>query len=202
MKDKRNIIFDVGDVLLQYRWKEMLMDYGLSDREAVRVGIEIFEDADGLWNTLDMGTLTEEEIIAEYSRKYPEDAKVISWFIKHGEYLHVPRPDVWEMVHKLKEAGYAIYLLSNYPEKLFKKHTEYADFMQDIDGMMVSYMIHKKKPDSAIYEALCSKYNLDKAECLFFDDREENVIGAKKYGIDAIQVTSKAGLLEDLSKLI
>ena len=33
-----NIIFDVGEVLLGYRWKEMLMDYGLKESEAIRVG--------------------------------------------------------------------------------------------------------------------------------------------------------------------
>ena len=32
MKKKKNIIFDVGDVLIHYRWKEMLMDYGLTER--------------------------------------------------------------------------------------------------------------------------------------------------------------------------
>ena len=29
MKKPKNIIFDVGDVLLDYRWQQMLMDYGL-----------------------------------------------------------------------------------------------------------------------------------------------------------------------------
>ena len=34
----KNIIFDVGEVLLGYRWKEMLMDYGHKESEAIRVG--------------------------------------------------------------------------------------------------------------------------------------------------------------------
>ena len=34
----KNIIFDVGEVLLGYRWKEMLMDYGFKESEAIRVG--------------------------------------------------------------------------------------------------------------------------------------------------------------------
>ena len=33
----KNIIFDVGEVLLGYRWKAMLMDYGLDENEAVRL---------------------------------------------------------------------------------------------------------------------------------------------------------------------
>ena len=34
MKKYKNIIFDVGDVLLDYRWRTMLQDYGLSQSEA------------------------------------------------------------------------------------------------------------------------------------------------------------------------
>ena len=116
--------------------------------------------------------------------------------------MPVARPKVWELVHKLKEQGYKVYLLSNYSEELFKKHTEYADFMNDIDGLIVSYMIHKAKPDRAIYEALCEKYRLEPSECLFFDDRLENVQAAVNYGMQAKQVLSKEGLVEDLEKIV
>ena len=49
MEQIKNIIFDVGDVLLSYRWKYMLMDYGLTETEAVRIGTEMFDDPEGLW---------------------------------------------------------------------------------------------------------------------------------------------------------
>ena len=64
----KNIIFDVGDVLLEYRWKDMLMDYGLSEAEAIRVGTLMFDDP--LWRQLDYGK-SEEEVILEYQQKYP-----------------------------------------------------------------------------------------------------------------------------------
>ena len=122
--------------------------------------------------------------------------------MEHGEYMHIARADVWERAHTLKKCGYNIYLLSNYPESLFKKHTQYADFMKDIDGLMVSYMINITKPDLRIYEALCSKYSLDKSKSIFFDDRKENIIAARKFGIDAAEVISKEFLLNELDKLI
>lgn len=202
MEQIKNIIFDVGDVLLSYRWKYMLMDYGLTETEAVRIGTEMFDDPEGLWGLLDLGTVPQQEIIERYCRKYPADEKVIRWFIGHGEYMPVARPAVWELVHKLKIQGYGIYLLSNYSEELFKKHTEYADFMNDIDGLIVSYMVHKAKPDPAIYAALCEKYELNPSECLFFDDRLENVQAAISYGMQAKQVLSKEGLAEDLEEIV
>ena len=196
----KNLIFDVGGVLLDYRWKEMLMDYGLDEADAVRVGTQMFDDPDRTWSIFDLGTKTDEEIADTFCKKYTDDEEVIRWFIRHGEYMHVARPKVWKRIHELKEKGYKIYILSNYPESLFKKHTEYADFMDDIDGLMVSYMIHKAKPDEAIYKALCDKYNLDKSESIFFDDREENVDGAMKFGIKAVRILSEQVLLDELDK--
>lgn len=197
----KNLIFDVGGVLLDYRWKEMLMDYGLDEENAIRVGTEMFEDEDRIWDIFDLAVKSDEEIADMFCKKYPADEEAIRWFIRHGEYMHVARPKVWKKVHELKEKGYKIYLLSNYPESLFKKHTEYADFMDDLDGMMVSYMIHKAKPDEIIYSSLCDKYNLNKSECIFFDDREENVEAAIKYGIKAVRVLSEQMLLGELENI-
>ena len=202
MKKPKNIIFDVGDVLLDYRWQQMLMDYGLDEAEAYRVGRELFDDPDGLWHEYDLGVKSQEEIIQEFEQKHPKDAEVIRWFISHGEYMHVARPAIWKLVHQLKEAGYHLYILSNYPELLFKKHTQYADFMDDMEGMVVSYMLHVGKPERIVYQTLCDRYGLNKEECLFFDDRAENVQGAIDFGMRAKRVLSAKGLAVDLEELL
>ena len=202
MKKPKNIIFDVGDVLLDYRWQQMLMDYGLDESEAYRVGRELFDDPDGLWHEFDLGVKSQEEIIQEFEQKHPKDAEVIRWFISHGEYMHVARPAIWKLVHQLKEVGYHLYILSNYPEILFKKHTQYADFMDDMEGMVVSYMLHVGKPERIVYQTLCDRYGLNKEECLFFDDRAENVQGAIDFGMRAKRVLSAKGLAVDLEELL
>ncbi|MCR5526538.1 MAG: HAD family phosphatase [Lachnospiraceae bacterium] len=198
----RNIVFDIGEVLFSYRWKNMLMDYGLDEKTAERVGDEMFNDPEQIWHIFDLGIKSDEEIIKALSDKHPEDAEAIRWFISHPEYMHVPRPAVWRLVHALKERGYGIFLLSNYPEYFYKVHTEYADFMHDIDGAMVSYMIKKSKPDEAIYDALCKKYDLNPKESIFFDDREENVKGAINYGMKSIQIKSQEQLITELEKFL
>ena len=198
----RVLVFDMGGVLIHYRWKEMLCDYGLPMEEAVRVGQEIFNNPRNIWHEYDMATMSTDEVIAAYEEMFPEDAEVITWFIRHGEYMHVPRPKVWALVHRLKEAGWPMYLLSNYPEELFHKHTEYADVMQDLDGMVVSYTDHLSKPEPAIYESLLNKYNLTASECIFFDDRKENVEGARRCGMHGRQVLSQEGLIEDLTCIL
>ena len=196
----KNLIFDVGGVLFDYRWKEMFMDYGLDEDNAIRVGTQMFNDPDRTWDIFDLGIKSDEEIADIFCKKYPGDEDVIRWFIRHGEYMQVPRPKVWKKVHELKQKGYKIYILSNYPESLFKKHTEYADFMDVIDGLMVSYMIHKAKPAEDIYKALCDKYGLDRSESIFFDDRSENVEGAVKFGMKSVKILSEQVLLDELDR--
>ena len=196
----KNIIFDVGDVLLEYRWHDMLTDYGLPDDEADKLGSLMFDD--NLWHEFDIGNMHRDEIIRQYMENYPEYAETIQWFITHGEFMHVKREDVWEKVAKLKEKGYGIYILSNYSEELFSKHTDDAPFTRLADGIVVSYQIHITKPDEKIYKYLLDKYNLIAEECIFFDDREENTEGAKRLGINAVTVTSREFLLEELDKLL
>ena len=200
MKVIKNIILDIGDVLLEYRWHDMLTDYGLTDEDAEKVGTLMFSD--NLWHELDLAVMTYDEIVRQYTDNYPEYADTIQWFLSHGEFMHVKREDVWEKVHKLKEKGYKIYILSNYSECLFTKHTSDAPFIELADGVVVSYQIHLTKPDERIYRYLLDKYNLKAEECLFFDDRQENTEGAIKLGINAITVTSKELLLEELDKIL
>ena len=197
----KNIIFDVGDVLLEYRWKDMLMDYGLPEDEAVKVGRLMFDDP--LWTEMDLVDSEQEEyIISQYREKYPEYAETIAWFINHPEYMHVTRDDVWERVHQLKQLGFKLYLLSNYPENMFEKHARHAAFMADMDGEVVSFQVHKVKPDPEIYQCLLEKYGLQPEECLFFDDRPQNAEAAENLGINAITVVSKEFLLEKLDHII
>lgn len=198
----RNLIFDVGNVLLGYRWYEMLtQDYGLSHEEANRIGSEIFET--DLWGVrLDGGKISFEEAIQEYRSLYPDDFPVIEWFLRNGKQMAVKRPEVWEKVVGLKQKGYKIYILSNYSDELFHQHTEGASFLDVLDGGVVSCQVKEIKPNRRIYEILLERYDLDPTECLFFDDRADNVEAARNLGFEAIQVTSQEMLNDTLKKML
>ncbi len=196
----KNIIFDVGDVLIEYRWLDMLMEHGLSQEEAEKIGQTMFSDS--LWLELDLSILSDEEIIRRYQEKYPQYAEVIAWFITHGEYMHTKRKRIWKQVHELKKQGYHLYILSNYSENLFRKHTKGADFLKDMDGVVVSYMIHKVKPEKEIYEYLLDRYQLNPKECFFLDDRAANTKAAEDMGIHTFTVTSEQALYDRLEEII
>ena len=67
----KNLIFDVGGVLFDYRWKEMFMDYGLDEDNAIRVGTQMFNDPDRTWDIFDLGIKSDEEITDIFCKKYP-----------------------------------------------------------------------------------------------------------------------------------
>lgn len=196
----KNLIFDVGNVLIEYRWHQMLLDYGLTKEEAAIAGPLFFDHE--TWKELDLGNMPVEDVIVLYEKQLPQYAGLIRWFLTHLELMPIPRPDVWEKVHALKEKGYKIYLLSNYNEDFFRVHTQGASFLEDIDGKVVSYEIHKIKPYPEIYRYLLDKYGLEAQESVFFDDREENTRTAAELGMKTYTITSKEYLLEVLDTFL
>ena len=196
----KNLIFDVVNVLGEYRWHQMLLDYGLTKEEAAVAGPLFFEHE--TWKELDLGNMPVEDVIVLYEQQLPQYAGLIRWFLTNLELMPVPRPDVWGKVHALKEKGYKIYLLSNYNEDFFRVHTQDAEFLKDIDGKVVSYEIHKIKPEPEIYKYLLDKYDLKPEESVFFDDRPENTKTAQDLGMKTYTITSKEYLLGVLEEFL
>lgn len=196
----KNIVFDIGDVLIEYRWYELCTDMGLSKEEAKRVGKEIFLNPH--WDILDLGTIDFEIVKEAYAKMYPQDEEAIRYFLDHGERLHTVREDVWEKIYLLKEKGYRIYLLSNYPEHLFQKHIEGTKLLEIVDGAVISSRIHHMKPHKEIYEYLLGTYRLTPSECIFFDDKEINTEAARSFGMEAVTIHSKAQLLGLIDELL
>ncbi len=204
MKEEKvkNIIFDVGNILLGYRWSGMLLEHGLDEERVKRVGKGIFDSP--YWTDFDAGRIRIKELLNAFSKEHPDLEEDARWFLEHAKLMRVERPEVWELVKKLKEKGYHIYLLSNYSEELFTIHTEGTPIMGLTDGAVVSYQIHELKPEPPIYEYLLEKYQLKREECLFFDDRPENTEAARKLGIAAVTIRggSEKLLKEELGKLL
>lgn len=202
MEQIKNLIFDVGHVLIGYGRIKLFTDHGISLKDASRITREVYQEND-LWaDGIDRGTLTISEALAEYQKRFPDDIELIEWFITNTYKMVIPHPEIWEKIALLKSQGYSIYLLSNYAEELFRKHTEGLPFLDLIDGGVISYQVKVSKPDARIYKVLLEKYHLLPDECLFFDDKKENITAATALGIHARQVTSRIMLNEALEAMI
>ena len=196
----KNIIFDVGNVLFEYDWGKPFREIGLSEEDVERIGQGMFHDE--IWSKWDAGLYTLDEVRRHYISKYPEDEEAINGFMSRIGDIRVDRPAVWERIPLLKQKGYKMYLLSNYSVELFEAHTEGLEFFKYMDGGIVSYAVHYIKPQPEIYDCLLDKYKLDPAECIFFDDREENTEAAEKKGIKSVTIVSQAQLLGEIEKLL
>lgn len=198
----RNIIFDIGSVLIGYRWRDMCRDAGWDEDTADKIGRGFFLNP--LWPSFDAGLLGTEELLEDLAVRYPDLQAEARQFIDSGKKMIVERPRVWALAKRLKEKGFHLYLLSNYSEELFTVHTAGLPFMELVDGGVISYQVHEIKPDPPIYEHLLRKYHLKAEECLFFDDRPENTETARKLGMQAVTVVdgSEELLLSELEKLL
>ncbi|MBR6451111.1 MAG: HAD family phosphatase [Lachnospiraceae bacterium] len=196
----RNLVFDIGGVLLGYRWEDILRRSGLSREEGLHVAGLIF--ADPLWYELDAGNITLADVRRLYPEKYPAYAHPISFILERPDEMPIPREKVWSYLKPLKEKGYGIYVLSNYGAELFTMHTKDAPFWKDVDGSVISYEVHACKPDREIYLALLEKYDLKAGECIFFDDRKSNVDGAVAVGMQGAVIGSEEELTGYLEKYL
>ena len=99
-----------------------------------------------------------------------------------------------ELVRRLKNHGYCVYYLSNIPQDVLELLTERGVLTQ-FDGGVASCEVQVNKPDPQIYKALLKKYQLKASECIFIDDRLENVQAAFALGFAGIQMKDSVGTL-------
>ena len=106
-----------------------------------------------------------------------------------------------EWISNMKKEGLHVYILSNYGDWTYQRTKDNAlDFLLLTDGDIFSYSVRQVKPDVEIYETLLKKYQLTADECVFIDDRMENIEGAEKAGIHGICFETIGQVKEDLKK--
>ncbi len=182
----KNIVFDVGNVLVSFRWRELMEELGLSKDLQTIFGKKVFENP--FWIELDRGVLDEKDVISKIRGENSEYGKEFDLIWENVDKLVEPYDYTVNMIDTLKKRGFRVYLLSNYPVSLFELHTKcgHFPFLDKIDGKVVSAYVKLVKPDREIYEYLLKKYDLKAEECVFLDDRPENVEGARKVGMEGI----------------
>ena len=194
----KNIIFDLGNVLLSFNPKDYLKSK-ISEDRIDNVYKAIFQSEE--WVMLDRGTITEKDAInriIERNNTYRDD---INLAFKDWYDILRPIEDAVEVLTKLKKNGYNIYYLSNFHELAFKEVTTKNNFFELFDGGVVSYAEKLIKPEEEIYKLILKRYNLNPRETIFIDDTKSNVDGASKLGIKAIFLDNPKKLRENLISL-
>lgn len=195
----KNIIFDIGNVLLGFDYLRFFQSFGYDEKTVERLAKATAQSPD--WNELDRGVLNYEEVLQRFIANDPALEPVILKTFANLNGLLSRYDYAIPWIQVLKEKGYKVYYLSNFFRKAEVDCAETMDFLPYMDGGILSYRDKVTKPDSAIYQLLLSRYGLKAEESVFMDDTEKNVIGARREGIHGIVFQDKAQACEELRKL-
>jgi len=102
------------------------------------------------------------------------------------------RPEVIAIMHKLREQGHRVVVLSN----TNRLHTtfwpeQYPEIRAAADHIYLSQEMGMRKPEARIYQKVLELEGVSADDTLFFDDNADNIAGAQQVGITAITVTDK-----------
>ena len=196
----RNLVFDLGNVLIDFNPKRIVSAVFSEKEEQEIIYKEIFGTKG--WKQLDRGVMTFEEHTQNLISQFPQYAREIQWIMDnwHKDLPNIPGMD--EVVKKLKAAGFSLYILSNASQRYLKYALSKKEFFTHFSGVTISAELLLLKPEREIYEEFCQIHNLNPEECLFIDDKAENVQGAIDAGWQAYQFTGVLDLIDYLEKTL
>lgn len=188
MKQLKNIIFDLGNVIIpleneKHWWNEVFLEI-----------FEIPEDVQYLKDNhffvqYEKGQMTTDQFLKRLQQylkpEFNENDIIDRW---NALLKEIPESRI-EFLQQLKKK-YPIFLLSNTNEIhldfiIDASNKKYGFDILDktFDYCFYSYKMKEVKPAAAIYLKVLEEQNLIADECLFIDDKIENLKQAEKLGI-------------------
>lgn len=196
----RNVIFDIGNVLVDFCWQEHIRRCGYAGERARRLGEAMMLSP--AWHELDRGVQDEEEILSAFIRNDPElETEIRRVFADLSTLIRVfPGTEAW--IRRLRDAGYRTFYLSNFPAKVEREGADQITFLAGMDGGILSHRVKMVKPEPGIYRLLLECYGLTAAESVFLDDSPANIKTACELGMQGILVKDQEQAMKDLDGLL
>ena len=176
--------------------------------------INIFDDPDerkyflnqicnDVWNIKQDAGRTFKEAELELITKFPKYEKQIKmYYTNHRNMIKKTFNDSILILDYLKKNNYKCYVLSNWSAETFKGMTEDYPFLKKFDGLLISGEDKLIKPDPAIYQLAIKRFNLDPKECVFIDDKLENIEAAKELKFHIIHLTNPKNIEFEIKKYL
>lgn len=194
----RNIVFDVGNVLMDFHPLPYVARLLGDEALAAQVVPLVFHSDE--WLELDRGTITQAEAEGRITSRNPALAEPIRRVFDNWMPLMTPMEATVALLPRIRAAGYGLYYLSNFHELSWQWMWQQFPFFQAFHGGVVSYPLFVIKPEPGIYLELLRRYDLPAGECVFLDDREENVQAAEELGFHGLHVFPGADVAQLLIK--
>ena len=182
-----NFIFDIGNVLLEFKPEEFLQELFPDISLARKMKDDIFESPE--WIMMDQGLITRDEATGIFHKREPDYRSAINYTMEKLPDMMTPMPDTIELLPEIKRAGHKLYYLSNYHKELRDIVVKKNQFFTLFDGGVFSCDVHMVKPSPEMYRCFLETYGLSGEDCLFFDDVEENITAAQAVGVNGVLFT-------------
>ncbi|MFI3169414.1 MAG: HAD family phosphatase [Faecalibacterium sp.] len=190
----KNIIFDLGGVIVEWKPKDFLTNLFMDADIEKRVYNITFGSEE--WKQLDKGTVTRaianEKMLANAKKAgclFEVQEVIQNWVV-----ILQKRRRVYNLALLLQKAGYRIYYLSNIASDTFS-YLQDKQMLPSFDGGVASFEVSCNKPEPQIYQVLLQKYELLAEECIFIDDTKENVQAACNLGFTGIVIKNSVNAL-------
>ena len=198
----KNIIFDIGGVLVEYNPKTYLDKLNFEEAKKKEINEIIFHSKE--WRKCVNGLISNDELInilIEQNSKYEKEIHQIL-DKENLKYMLPPKKEMIEYYKSLKQKGYQIYLCSNIEEETYNYVKNELGIVKEASGGVFSCFEHISKPNVEIYNNLIQKYNLKLEESIFIDDTEKNIVSADNIGLNGILFKNINQLKKELEELI
>jgi len=197
-----DIILDMGNVLLEWNKDKILQGISDTKKDYLILDKSIFQS--GLWERLDLGTMTREELVLKVvsmiGRTYQKKVEEVIW--NWPSYIEI-FTEVFPVLSEAKKKGHRIFVLSNTSKVFYDLLEEQLSPIKELlDGFILSCDIKAIKSDLAMFKEILDKYQLDPRNCVFLGDIEDNTIAAQKLGIKAYQIKKRSDVVDILKRYI
>lgn len=183
----KNIIFDMGNVLVDFCWQKTFEEKGITGRMLERVADATVRNKD--WDEFDLANIPHDQIIQNFIENDPEIEQEIRIATSSIGDMIKKKAYAENLITALQKAGYSVYILSNMSPEAFAEAGEDLKCAELADGALFSCECHLVKPDLRIYQLLLEKFSLCASESVFLDDKLENVEAGENCGIKGIVFT-------------
>lgn len=184
------VIFDIGNVLVEYDWEGYLKEIGFSGEILKKVAEAVFLSPQ--WQLADEGIVTPQNWISAFEKNAPGYEKEIRKVYETLGGCIRSYDETPDLIRHFREKGCKCYYLSNYSEYLLWQTKEKLSFLEEFDGGVFSYEEKCLKPQEKIYRILLTRYSIKAEDALFLDDRPENVEAARRLGMQGMLCTREA----------
>ena len=195
----KTVIFDLGGVLAHLDWDGVCSRFGeLSGREDEFVRREIMNGP--IVRSSMLGRLGAHDFHQVLCDKLGVDLGYED-FVDIWNGLLSANETIVPLVGQLK-SGHRLVLASNTDVIHFKHSSDNFGVLRLFDHLFLSYEMGLLKPDPAFFHYVLRALDTPAADCIFIDDRAENVESARAIGITALQYECDGQLQTDLNTVL